>query len=310
MIAVALTGTVLLLFLFTVLVGLPFRYVEVLILVPLLRTVIREGNRELTGNPFWPSHHEALGLVRVLAVVAGAVATHLLHVHLSVGSVAASGLVGLVAAILLPSLAVPVFCGTFVGMASPELFQVPQVVVSGLIAGVVYESGRGVFAGFGGKLGTIALIGCITTVLLWPGITFLPGAVTPREQLPLYLLWGALGAYGTFTLQQHIPARISPPVFASAVVGLAGAVTLEGTAALVVFAASFAGMSSSERIPYRWLMIPAGIITALVVVYSAPVFGGTGGKLGAAAFGAVIAVHGVHRAHKPADSFDQPSRGE
>jgi hypothetical protein len=76
-------------------------------------------------------------------------------------------------------------------------------------------------------------------------------------------------------------------VIASAVVGITGGLVLPqvyleigGTLAVVVFCASFAGMSSGERFPRASMMWLVGLVAGLIFVYSMPVGGGAGGKLG------------------------------
>jgi len=83
------------------------------------------------------------------------------------------------------------------------------------------------------------------------------------------------------------------PVMASSIVGLLGGLVLPALVpeggpllAVVVICASFTGMSSRQRIPHHLWMTLAGMATGLVFIYSLPVLGGAGGKLGTIAFGA------------------------
>jgi len=247
----------------------------------------------------------ASSLVAFGAVVAGAVLTYAGSVELGLGPVVASGVAGIAAALLAPAVAVPFFCGSFVGMASPLLLGYGGIVLAGIIAGVLYVLSIGVFAGIGGKLGTIALIGCLgaAVVLQEP---FLPGVVPTPDLLPGLLVvlvpWSVAGGWGTFMVHMRVLPRFTGgPVLASGAVGVLAGVLLPllhgeemGTlTALGVFSASFAGMSNRRRCPRAWEMVPAGVLCALVLMYAAPWFGGTGGKLGAAAFGAVMGTRGL-----------------
>ena len=56
------------------------------------------------------------------AVFLGAVITFLLKVDLGLGAVVGAGLTALMAALVVPKLAVPAYCGAFVGMTSARLF--------------------------------------------------------------------------------------------------------------------------------------------------------------------------------------------
>lgn len=239
------------------------------------------------------------------AVVAGALVTFIASVDLGMGPVVASGLAGVAVALVAPAVAVPFFCGSFVGMASPHLLGHGGVLLAGVIAGAVYLAGVGVYTGIGGKLGTVALLGCIGAAGALR-VPFLPGALPSPEYLPRLLAvlvpWSVLGAWGTFMVHARLLRQFSAgPVVASGAVGMVAGVVLPllhgeitgGLAALAVFSASFAGMSNRRRCPHAWEMVPAGVLCALVLVYAAPWFGGAGGKLGAAAFGAVMGTRGL-----------------
>ena len=88
------------------------------------------------------------------------------------------------------------------------------------------------------------------------------------------------------------------PVLASGFVGLLGGLILPivpeigGTLAVVAICASFAGMSSKARCTGIWVLFVAGLFIGVIFIYSAPVFGGAGGKLGTIAFGSIMATCG------------------
>jgi hypothetical protein len=111
----------------------------------------------------------AAGPVVVAASVAGAVATFVASVRLGHGPVVGSAVVGLVGGLLAPALstggvAAAVFCASFAGMAAPD--RLPNEVatgVAGLASGVLLVGVDRYFVGFGGKLGTVAFVGCLLT---------------------------------------------------------------------------------------------------------------------------------------------------
>ncbi|WP_276301736.1 hypothetical protein [Halorussus lipolyticus] len=118
----------------------------------------------------------ALGPTTALLVVpisvAGAVAAVVLSVRLELGAVVGSAVVGLVAGLGLPALpslpgetlAAAAFCASFVGMSSAErLDGEARVGLAGAVCGLVFVAVAAVFAGAGGKLGTIAFVACVTT---------------------------------------------------------------------------------------------------------------------------------------------------
>lgn len=98
----------------------------------------------------------------LVAVVVGSLVTAILAKVSGVGPVVASAHVGAVAALVSPTWAAAVFCGSFVGMLSPESFPaLYQLVIATLACAFLFWLGSPVFAGYGGKLGTTAFFGCI-----------------------------------------------------------------------------------------------------------------------------------------------------
>lgn len=236
-------------------------------------------------------------VLNFFAVFVGAVLAYWLSIEMALGAVVASALLGLSAATLFKPQAVPAFAGSFVGMASPELFAYPGIVLAGAIAGLVFIAGKRVFNGYGGKLGTTAWAGCLIAVAIL-GRPMLSAPVPTWDLGWLLVLYSVVGAVLTFVLNVRFALG---PVMASSLVGLAAGLLLPslygaglgGTLAAMVFCASFAGMSSTDRIQRAYWMIPAGVVCAVAFMYSAPFLGGAGGKLGTIAFGSVIGLHGL-----------------
>lgn len=236
-------------------------------------------------------------LANFAAVAVGAILTFLVSAELGLGPVVGAAAVGLLAALVLPQYGVPAFCGAFVGMASQELLCFRGgIFVAAVAAGVVYVLSEGIYGGYGGKLGTIALAGCVGSAGIF-GESFHPAAIPSWEVTLVFMLLAATAAAATFYLSVNMGHG---PVLGSSVVGLLAGITLPllhttlgATAAVVVFCASFVGMSSPERLPTYRLVVIAGAVSGLALAYSSPYFGGAGGKLGTLAFGAVIAVDGL-----------------
>jgi hypothetical protein len=242
---------------------------------------------------------ETADAATVAAVTLGAATTRLAAVELALGAVVAAAAVGLLAAWLTPGYAAPVYCGAFVGMASPALFANPlAVTVAGVVAGVVFVAADGVFTGYGGKLGTTAFVGCsaVAVPLAASGGT---GTVVAPPTAAGFVPAGVVGAVATFVVSGRLDRGT---VEASALVGLAGGLLCPllfgaGEAlAAVVFCASFAGMVHPRRLPTAWLVALAGACCGLLVAATGTVFVGAGGKLGTIAFTACLLVRGLRLA--------------
>lgn len=102
------------------------------------------------------------GVIDFVMVVAGNALTFVLSVEAGFGAVVASSVVGLLGAMLVRKHATAIFCGSFVGMSSPDVYSYAGVVlVAGVCAGIVFVIAKHVLNGFGGKLGTIAFAGAL-----------------------------------------------------------------------------------------------------------------------------------------------------
>ena len=253
--------------------------------------------RRLRESKVSYSKHSKQTLV-FLGVVSGGILTYSMSAFLETGPVVAAGLVGILGALFVKDLAVPVYCGAFVGMVCCTLFTVQMTVAASIIAGLVFVVSEGVLEGFGGRLGTIAFIGTMITVLSSPAV-FVPEDLLQRELLLPAVLYSAVAAGLTFYLSVK---KGHGPVMASGSVGLAGGIALPAihelhgkVFAAVVICASFVGMSSDTRLRNSMHSVLAGMVAGVVFGFSTHIATGSGGKLGTIAFGTVLGFYGIER---------------
>ncbi len=229
----------------------------------------------------------------VLAIVTGALTTFILANAVGLGPVVGASLVGAIGALIARNKAAAVYCGAFVGMVSQDcLYASTHVTLAALLAAAVFLLAAPVFNGFGGKLGTIAFIGCVA--MAWLTGNPLSQAPIPAANVKaLIVLFSVAASMGTFSLSTRLKLG---PVMASALVGLAGGLLLPPLMpetgpmlAVVVICASFTGMSSRERLADERRLALAGLITGLIFIFTLPAMGGAGGKLGTIAFASSLA---------------------
>ena len=268
-----------------------------LILVGVLFAVYHEGKSVFSAQPqVEPLRQSAL---EVLSVLIGGLVSYTLAHDVGLGPVVAASLVGIIAHLVVPRLSAAVYAGAFVGMTSDLLLLThTEVLLASLTSGIVYTLTRPLFPGVGGKLGTIALIGTTLISLSLQRIFLI--APLPDFQTSLEILIIALIATPlTFYLGA---VHGNGPVLASGVVGMISGLVLHviypemGTnLAVVAICASFAGMSSRERLPNLGMVMLVALFTSVVFIFSTPHLGGAGGKLGTIAFGSVLAAVGFRR---------------
>lgn len=260
---------------------------------------------------FEPDHSgfDRLDAIDGFAVVVGAVLTYALSVYAGLGPVLASALVGLFAGLAVGNVGAPVYCGSFVGMASPGVFgSLEYVALAGIVSGVAFAATSESFGGVGGKLGTLALFGCLTTGAL-VGLEYADPGAPDWEFLSLIVPVAAAGAVATVVLSVRLGWGA---VVGSGVVGVVAGIAfplafpeLGSTLAAVAFCASFVGMSSVDRLADEWQVAVAGGLSGLVFLAVTPVFEGAGGKLGTIAFVSCIAVLGALEVREAAAEYLQ-----
>ncbi len=285
----------------TVVTGLQTQWVagivSLIVLAGALITIVSEGKRILADEKF----NDELPLIKhvyeFLGVLIGGVLTCIICRDFKLSTVVAASLVGITAHLVVPKYSVPVYCGAFVGMTSNALlFTRSEVAIASAIAGIIFVLSSYVFGGFGGKLGTIAFISTIITSLIL-GREFIVAPISDTFGILMIILVSLIAAPLTYYFNV---IRGNGPVLASGFVGLVGGLILPiipeigGTLAVVAICASFAGMTNKVRCPKIWMMVIAGLLIGVIFVYSTPIFGGAGGKLGTIAFGSIMAVYGFN----------------
>lgn len=106
-------------------------------------------------------------LILVITILA-ALITFYIHHELGLGPFIASGLVGVIAALVLsPEKAAAAYTASFVGMSAQSVLPAMHIVVfAGLIIGGLVIITRPVFAGWGGKGGITAASAALITILV------------------------------------------------------------------------------------------------------------------------------------------------
>ena len=233
-------------------------------------------------------------LLVFLSVFAGAIITYALSIYVGLGAVIASGLVGVAAAVFIPKYGAPIFCGSFAGMSSALLLSPWELLLAAVLAAVLYVLSQNTLKGFGGKYGTIAFSACVAASIL-------TGSSVPAKNFAgwdtglILIILSVCAAVLTYTMSNRLKLG---SVLASGLVGVLAGVWLPmlfpktgTTMAVMIFCASFAGMSSPKRIINEFFVAIAGIISGLAFIFSFTLQG-AGGKLGTIAFGSIMSVYG------------------
>lgn len=234
-----------------------------------------------------------------ISVIGGALFTYYLAHDIGVGIVVAASLAGVLAHVFFAEFESPAFAGAFVGMSSTGLlFNYSELILAAAISGLTFILATTVFRGFGGKMGTTALVG---TFLASSGLmrSFEKQPLPSTQVIILIFIFSVITTPLTYYLNIK---RNQGPVMASSVIGLLAGILLprffaeNGTFyAIVVICASFIGMTVKPICSTFWQISLSGVIMAIVFVYATPLLNGAGGKLGAIAFIAVLSICGFRK---------------
>ncbi len=257
----------------------------------------------------WPETQTALNLplgmsdVKVIfSVIAGALASHLLNVTFGLGAVLGAGIVGVLAALLLPDSSTAVYCGAFCGMASTKVLPgIGHLILGSVIAGLIFVLAKETMNGFGGKLGATAAAGCTIAALI-TGNKMLEAPVPDWDTGKYAVLVTVLAAEAAYVINTRF--RLGG-VMGSGIASLVGGLLLPAlfpdmgsTLAAACACGSYAGMSGRDRIPNEWFMAIAGVIAGLMFIWGSRCIGGIGGRLGTIGLGGVIATWSGPRIYK------------
>lgn len=128
----------------------------------------------------FPLHHQEYSFDKkslVFWIPIAAIITYILNNQFALGGVFSAGIVGTLGSYLtklnprseyLKQLAGPIYCGAFIGMTSLEFKYVYfMIMTAGIITAILFFATKSLFVGVGGKLGTLAFVGVLLSMLLF-----------------------------------------------------------------------------------------------------------------------------------------------
>lgn len=233
-------------------------------------------------------------ILTLVAVVGGAYLTFTFNHMAGMGEVLASSIIGLTAAWTVKNYALPIYCGSFIGMACDQIYSSPFAIgLASLITGVLYVVSSQFFSGWGGKAGFLAFVGTyLTSLFIGHPFHF----VEPLSFRMYVLVFLTIVVAGVLTFALQTMTDKIDVVTASALIGLIIASFSFNPSHVIVFAAfcgTFTGMTSKELFTNKSDIFVATFLTAFLFIFSFSLFDGAGGKLGSLAFIASVATGGL-----------------
>lgn len=260
------------------------------ILIMIILELYKEGKALIKAKEIILKKHNNLlkQFFIVASIIAGGLFTFVVGNYLGINAVIMAGFVGVIANLFFKEYQVPIYCGSFAGMASALIFtNVTLIFVSTLFTGILFILSQEILKGFGGKLGATAFFGTFITVVLYGKYheTLVDTQVSIQIEIIVCFVIGAILAH-----QLHLITGKST-VLTSGISGVLAGILLpiifkaNGlTLAAALFSGAFLGMTGEERFKKTSYFLVASIIGGIIFIYSQPYFNGLGGKLGAIAF--------------------------
>ncbi|WP_413532086.1 hypothetical protein [Empedobacter brevis] len=128
----------------------------------------------------FPLHHNEYSFDRktlVLWIPIAALVTYLINNQLGLGGVFSVGIIGTLGSFLtklnsrseyLKQIEAPIYCGAFIGMTSLDFkYAYWMIITAGVFTALLFFATKSLFVGLGGKLGTLAFIGVLLSMLLF-----------------------------------------------------------------------------------------------------------------------------------------------
>jgi len=225
--------------------------------------------------------------------VISVVITYIISKELNISVVISSAIIGLLGFIFLRKYQMMIYCGSFAGMVSSQLFGYSEVLVLALVCGLVYLLTKNVFNGFGGKLGSIAFVSSLVKANVF---NISPLIASGGYNYLVLVLVGLIGVLLTFYLVNNknissVLASAGPSLIIS--VFLIYILRQYSLYAFVYFAASFLGMSSKEVLKNYFQVVLGALMLGLIYYLLHHCFNGYGGKLGLMAFISSVSIFGL-----------------
>ncbi|MGD9761947.1 MAG: hypothetical protein AB7U52_05930 [Candidatus Izemoplasmatales bacterium] len=210
----------------------------------------------------------------------GVILTYELSNLVSLSPVFSSAFIGVIGYLFFRKHSVALYCGSFAGMVSPQIFNFYEVIVLGLICAIIYLLAKTILDGFGGRLGTIAFVSTTIATLIFNKDMLLPEGT---YNIALVFVFAVLGSVISYYMHNHL--KLSP-VLSSALPSLLLAGFIDFLLpeyyvySSVFFIASFVGMSNNKVIKNLINSLFVGIILGIIFLTFYNYFNGFGGKMG------------------------------
>ncbi len=112
-----------------------------------------------------------------IAIPLSALITYYLNVEVGLGPVFSVGIVGFLGTFVhklvprskhLLHIEAPIYCGTFIGMSTITVSEIYYIIVmASIFSSLLFMSTQSLYVGVGGKLGTLAFIGVVLSMLVY-----------------------------------------------------------------------------------------------------------------------------------------------
>lgn len=233
------------------------------------------------------------------SIFCGSLATFYLHQSLQINVVMSSSIIGIIAFLFFPQHGLALYCGSFLGMSTAQLFANPfDFFIAVLLLSLIFYYNQKYLVGFGGKLGAMAFLSALI-IALRGDFVFETMIMPSNYQNILLVFYTVLSGLMTYYLINY---RQQNAIFASSIVAFINSLLLIAAfndfgnlLALAVFCGTFVGMTTKKRLNGLISIAVTSLVAGLLFIYTLPYFNGLGGKLGGIALISVLIVFSLEQ---------------
>lgn len=240
-------------------------------------------------------------IMTFFSVIFGTLIAYFIEKTTGMGIVTSAALSAIIGSFIFPTYSVAFYSGSFISLISPTLqYDFYHLLFASILTSAVFILTYGVYDGYGGKLGAKAFAGWFILSVIFKIDIYNNKVQTNISPLLIFII-AFLSSYIIYKIHGRYDNRT---VLYSGIMSFIGSIIFsiifkDNTSIIlskVLMAASFAGMSKTERVYNNYYQLFISFFVALLFSFTASNYVGAGGKLGALAFGCVIGTMGIIKA--------------
>lgn len=243
----------------------------------------------------YPKERSKTNHIDGIATFSSVIVTFYLQREFGLSPVVSSSLVGLLGFIFFKNHQIPIYAGSFTGMACSTLFSYKEILFSAILMGIFISKSKHLFVGVGGRLGLFAFLSTLITALIFIELP----VISLTASLPNTQMIIVFGLFSGLLSYYLVHEKKLSTILTISMIGLFAGIILPTTITngdiytLIVFQNSFIATASSDIIKSRKQAFVASMIGSILFILLFPYYVGLGGKFGTKALLSIVLTYHI-----------------